>query len=117
MYFIIFFILLIMAIQDYRKGVVSNLLFIPLLFFIKYTILSIFLFLFFLLIYKYISLFVGGADIKLLISFLGIFSVNETLIFLILSLTLALFYAFIFKEKTIRMFPFFLFSYTMVLFQ
>lgn len=117
MYLIILFTLLIMALQDYKYGIVSNLLFIPLLFFIKFNVVLVMSFIFFIFIYKYISYYIGGADIKLLFSFFSIFSFNDVILFLLVSLSIALCYSFCFKKKEIRMFPFFFISYCVVIFQ
>ena len=108
---------MLMAIQDFKTGIVSNFLFLPLLLFIKLSIGLVLLFVFFVIIFQFITNYIGGADIKLFTIFMGIFDVNNLLIWLILALSIALIYSIIFRKQSIRMFPFFLMAYVMVLYQ
>lgn len=111
MQIVILIALLIMAIQDYKFGEVSNLLYLPLLFFIKFNIYIIALFIIVLIIYPLIKKYIGGADIKITFIFLLIFPYNDVLTWLTCSFLLATIVALIMKKKSIRMFPYFFISY------
>ena len=105
-----------MAIQDYKTGIVSNLLFIPLMLFLKLSMALVIFFIIVLITFKYISNYIGGADIKIFSIFLGIYDLNIVLIWLVVSLSIALVYSIITKQQSIRMFPFFLGAYLLVLY-
>ncbi|MDR1782406.1 MAG: hypothetical protein LBR40_05370 [Bacilli bacterium] len=112
---IVLFILLIMSIQDYKTKEVSNLLFIPFLFYIKINLIIIVLISTFLLFYKYIERYIGGADIKLFIVFIGIFSLEIVINWLFISSLIALIYLIIKRQKEIRFFPCMFLSYILVI--
>ncbi|MDF9866807.1 Flp pilus assembly protein protease CpaA [Bacilli bacterium PM5-3] len=108
---LILFFLCIMAIQDYKTGMVSNYLYLPLLIFIKFNIYILIIFLIVCFLYKLFSNYLGGADIKIFFIFLSIFPISIVLNWLFYSLFLALVYAFLTKKREIRMFPFFCIGY------
>ncbi|MDL2211627.1 hypothetical protein LJB88_01995 [Erysipelotrichaceae bacterium OttesenSCG-928-M19] len=103
-----------MAFQDYRQGLVADYLYLPLLFFIKLNFTIIF-FILVIIFYHKIEDYIGGADIKLIFLFLLIFPLFDVVTWLLVSSLLALSYALVKKQQTIRMFPFFLISYIGVL--
>ena len=111
MFYIILFFLLVMAIQDYKTGEVSDLLYIPLLFFIKNYWLLIVLLIILVIFYKCCKDYIGGADCKIIIIFLCIFSIYYNSVWLLISFFLALIFSLIKQYRTIRMFPFFFISY------
>lgn len=108
---IIIIILLIMASQDYLSGEVSNYLFIPLLFFINFKLEIFIIFIILLFIYKYLQSYIGGADIKLIFIFLLIFSYTFVAMWLFITSLLAL----LTRKKQIRLFPFFLIAYLIMI--
>ena len=111
MFYVILFFLFVMAVQDYKTGEVSDWLYLPLLFFIKNYWLLIGLLIILLVFYKYFKNYIGGADCKIIIIFICIFSIYYSTVWLLLSFVLALLFSYIKQCRTIRMFPFFFISY------
>lgn len=105
-----------MAVQDYKKGIVPNCLYLPMLPFIKPNLIIISLFILSFLLFKLYSKHLGGADIKLFFIFLAIYPLYNLMWWLFFSLFSALIYATIKKRKKIKMFPFFFGSYLGTLF-
>ena len=112
---IILLILLLMSLQDYKTKEVSNLLFVPLLFFIKFKLMVLIFFILFLLLYRYIASYIGGADIKLFLTFSAIFPFKDFIYWLFIASLIALIYLRIRRQKEIRFFPCLWFSYVLVL--
>lgn len=100
-----------MAVQDYKYGEICDLLYVPLLCFVKIKMLYLILFIALILNYKHLEKYIGGADIKLIILFFLLY--NETYVFswLFLSFCCAILYALLNRKKNIRMFPFFFISH------
>ncbi|MGL4382691.1 MAG: hypothetical protein ACRCTA_03135 [Bacilli bacterium] len=122
MKYLVLITLMIGSFQDIRKGEVSNLVYLILSPLILVTslfkvLIVIGLLYFISKIFHLIEDQIGGADLKLiliLILYIPLVLFNK---WLLMSFVLALCYGFLFKQKTIRMYPFFLMGYLMVFYE
>lgn len=111
MIYVFSIVFIIMAYLDCKKGIIYDSLYIPLLFYINNYKLFIILLFFLFILYRYIENYIGGADLKITIIMLCVYTWDFVNVWLLISVSLSLCYCLITKKKEIRMFAFFAMSY------
>lgn len=91
-----------MAYFDYKKGIVYDSLYLPLLFYIKDYFLFLLLILLLTFLYHFIDTYIGGADLKISIIILCVYGWNWFNIWLLISVSIALMYYLITRKEEIR---------------
>jgi Flp pilus assembly protein protease CpaA len=94
-----------MAIQDYKTGLISNLLYLPLLFYVRYDVILILIFIIIFKNYHYLEHYIGGADIKIIFIFLGIYAWYDILVWLLLASLLGMIVMLFKRTRQLRFFP------------